>query len=485
MTVEETDMEKYLIVDIGTSSLRVALVNDSLEILQVETNKRVADVCFDAEEEWNSIRMMIRKISQTEKEISGIAVSSLLGWVIVDEKGKALTPCYSYMHQENDYCQAFCVKYTDAEIYPVCGRRINPEWAAFKLKKMKEERPDLYKEARYLLSMKDFINMKLTGIGAVDHTSAGYTMLYDLKGAEWSDDLIAKAGVDREKLPPLKRPWEILGEVKNDYLLEFGFSDSIPVVTGSVDGSTAILGAGGTGKNMAVNVMGTTEVFFMVTDHWKTDRTAGLIVNPHVIPGLWLVGGPMGMYGGTVDWLLESLMERSADLGEMNERAARLEPGCEGLCVYPNLAGERTPFWNPGFRGTIVGAQHAHRPEHIFRGIMEASGYSVERIIELGRAAGIAFDEVIAIGGGAKSPLWLQIKSDITGKKYYSAEVPEATMMGSAMLLAIALAGNMAGLPAVQIKREFLPDSGRHMTYKQYYETYMERHEIVKKLYEI
>ncbi len=478
-------MEKYLIVDIGTSSLRVALVDEKLEILQVETNKRVADVTFDAEAEWDCIRMMIRKISQTEKEVSGIAVSSLLGWVIVDENGDALTPCFSYMHQEPAYCEAFCREYGDQEIYPVCGRRINPEWAAFKLKKMKTEQPEVYRKAKYLLSMKDFINMKLTGVGAVDHTSAGYTMLYDITKGEWSDSLIEKAGVDREKLPPLRRPYELLGEVKKDYLLEFGFADGVPVAMGSVDGSTAILGAGGTRKNMAVNVMGTTEVFFMVTEKWQTDKTAGLIVNPHVIPGLWLVGGPMGMFGGTVDWLLESVMGRSADILEMNERAARLEPGCGGLCVYPNLAGERTPFWNPGFRGTIVGAEHSHQAEHFFRGIMEASGYSVERIIELGRAAGISFDEVIAIGGGAKSPLWLQIKADITGKKYYSAEVPEATMMGSAMLLILALGKGVEALPAIHIKQEFQPDREAEAIYRKCYQGYMERHELVKKLYEM
>ena len=96
-----------------------------------------------------------------------------------------------------------------------------------------------------------------------------------------------------------------------------------------------------------------------------------------------------------------------------------------------------------------------------------------------------AAEVAIAIGGGAKSPLWLQVKADITGKKYYSAEVPEATMMGSAMLLLLALGKGVEALPAIHIKQEFQPDREAEAIYRKCYQGYMERHELVKKLYEM
>ena len=78
----------------------------------------------------------------------------------------------------------------------------------------------------------------------------------------------------------------------------------------------------------------------------------------------------MGMYGGTIEWFLKHIMNQSMDIQEMNHRAAALETGSGGVQFYPNLAGERTPFWNPLFTGTVTGMRQEHRAEHLFRAII-------------------------------------------------------------------------------------------------------------------
>lgn len=230
--------------------------------------------------------------------------------------------------------------------------------------------------------------------------------------------------------------------------------------------------------------MGTTDVFFMVTREWKPDKTQSLIVNPHVIPGLWLVGGPMGMYGGTIDWFLEHIMNGSFDVTEMNHKADKIEAGCQGVMFYPNLAGERTPYWNPKFTGTVVGMKHEHRAEHLFRGIMEAGGYTTRRIMEIGKAADVVCEEVTAIGGGAKSSLWLQIKADITGKTFWSAEVKEATVTGSTLLIMLAEGRSLESLPRIMKKTCYVYKEEDHRKYEKCYEKYVRNHEILKKLYQ-
>ena len=134
---------KYLIVDIGTSSIRASIINEHLAIEHSETVKRVAEITFDAEQEWHLVKAMILKLADRDK-IDGIAVSSLLSWVGADQSGNAVTPCYSYMHQCTEQFNQFAEKYTNQDVYPISGRRMNPEAGVFKIKYLKDKCPDQY-----------------------------------------------------------------------------------------------------------------------------------------------------------------------------------------------------------------------------------------------------------------------------------------------------------------------------------------------------
>lgn len=441
---------KYLIVDIGTSSIRASILNDRLVIESSETVKRIADIIFDAEQEWRLIKAMIARLPERNR-INGIAVSSLLGWVGTDRSGNAVTPCYSYMHQCMEQFNKFAGKYSDADVYPVSGRRMAPEAGVFKINYLQEEKPDQYDKLFCFFSLKDFINLKLTGEFAIDRTFAGYTLIYDIKQGVWSPQLISMAGIDREILPGLIRPYERLGFIKKEISRDLGIPEKTPVAGGSSDGSVGILGAGGVKKDMAVSVMGTTDVTFAISDECRLEKSMSLIVNPHVIPDLWLIGGPTGMFGGTVGWLIHNVMDDKRDIGEMNQFIEKIPAGCEGLKFIPTLLGERTPFWNPEMRGTMVGIRPVHKAEHIGKAIMEANGFTLRRILELAGQSGVSIDKVISIGGGSKSGPWLQIRSDITKLPVFAAETTEATTVGSAMLAMIMTGVPVDRLPVVNI----------------------------------
>ncbi len=477
-------MKDYLIIDIGTSSLRAAIINEKLEIANSKVFRRSADVCFDAEDEWQKVYQMMKAVTESyPAEIEGIAVSALLGWVGVDERGNAVTPCYTYMHQCKEECDEFRSKFSDDIIYPVSGRCISSELSVFKLLQLKRKHKERYDKMRWFLSLKDFINMKLTGMAAIDHTSACYTMLYDIKKKTWSQDILDYAGLDSIKLAGLMYPYEIVGKVREDISVGIGISRSTPVAAGSVDGSTGILGAGAIEAGLAVSVMGTTDVFFMVEDKLSLDTTKSLIVNPHVFPGLWLIGGPMGMYGGTLDWMLKQIMNKSSDIGQMDELAETVQAGSDGVIFLPTLAGERTPFWTPQMRGTIIGLEHRHKAENLFRAAMESNGYTIRRCAELGRKAGVKFNRIIAIGGGSKSDLWLQMKADITGVDIARSSIGEASMIGACLLVMLATGTKLDTLPKIGMKKMFHARPELKESYDSLYRRYMELHDKIAELY--
>ena len=427
-------MKPFLMIDIGTSSLRVVLLDDSGTVIDSKTLKRPAPECFDAEEEWKHILDMSRTLTAGISRLSCVAISSLLGWVGIDANGAALTPCYSYMHNEPDYYQKFCDSNDVSVLYSICRRRVAPEQLAFKICRLQQEEPALYGKIKAFLSLKDFVNYKLTGISAIDHTTASYSLLYDVANRCWSSDCLQHMCLDDTRLPRLMNPWEQLGELTPEICRTLGLDAPCPVAVGSVDGSCGILGAGGTAADVLVSVMGTTDTCFLVSDKMIDDPTGSLVVNPHVIPGLYLAGGPMGMYGGALEWWLHHITNRTVSMAEMNEKAALLPPGACGVLAYPTLAGERTPFWNAGLTGTILGLRPEHRPEHVFRAMLEANCYATRQICVLLENGGGKISTVIASGGGSSSDLWLQIKANVLKRPICRSSVKESTLHGAFLL---------------------------------------------------
>lgn len=477
-------MEKFLIVDIGTSSLRAFIMDESLKIIDSRTEKRVLQECFDGEEEWQKIYHMTKALLKRHKDIRSAAVSALLSWIGTDENANAVTPCYSYMHKCENECSRFRNFHTDDEIYQICGRGINPEWAAFKILDIEKSQPEVYKKLRYFMTLKDFINFKLTGIPAIDRTSAGYTMLFDVKNGIWSKKCVSDTGIDERLLPKLKWPWEKLGDLKKE--LSDELEVLFPVAAGSVDGSTGILGAGGMESGTMVSVMGTTDSCFTVSDKPCGDEKHQLLVNAHVIPGKWLLGGPMGMYGGAADWLLDKVSLGAADLAEMNRMAFSVPEGSGGVDFFPTLTGEREPFWNPKVKGTVFGMTPDTKCQHLFRAIMESNSYAIRYIKDLCNICGVPAKKVIAIGGGSKSDLWLKIKADVLKTDVLRMEVSEATAAGSCMLAMLATGTTVRELNGkVKAEQKICCEEEKCRKYDALYERHMKLHDAVTEIYDI
>lgn len=371
-------------------------------------------------------------------------------------------------------------------LYSICRRRVAPEQLAFKICRLQREEPELYGKIKAFLSLKDFVNCKLTGISAIDHTTASYSLLYDAEKRCWSSDCLQRMCLDDTRLPRLMDPWERLGELTPELCRTLGLDAPCPVAVGSVDGSCGILGAGGTTANVLISVMGTTDTCFLVSDKIIDDPTGSLVVNPHVIPGLYLAGGPMGMYGGALEWWLHHIMNRTVSMNEINEKAALLPPGACGVLAYPTLAGERTPFWNASLTGTILGLRPEHRPEHVFRAMLEANCYATRQICELLEDGGGKISTVIASGGGSGSDLWLQIKANVLKRPICRSSVKESTLYG-AFLLAQRACGIVPEKTesSADISGTFPVDWACAAEYNGLYAAHMSVHKALSSMYSI
>jgi sugar (pentulose or hexulose) kinase len=432
----------YLVIDLGTGSLRASLFSPREGIIALVKKELQIGPRVDAHGVWLEIESLISTLLQDNRnpEITCIGISSLLGWVAVGSDGLPVVDAWTWMHQEAGQFEQFQSK-VPPDLYQRIGRRFNAELGALKWKELKENNSQIYDRVDKFISLKDYLKYQLTGSYSMDFTHAGYTGVFSLKELGWDHSLLHLFGLDVEKMPPLFYASEITGNITKQVMDRTGLKAGIPVINGGPDGSIAILGGGGVAPGDAVDVMGTTDVFFGVADKPVIDSNESLVNNPHLLPNLWLTGGPMGMTCGTAKWFVNqwNVSDDNESMALFESMAIDVPAGSSDLLFIPSLTGERTPVWNPAIRGSLVGLKQDHTKGHMYRALLEGNGYSLQNVFSILEESGFSFQHYVAIGGGAKSSLALQIRASITGKRIIVPNVVEASTLGVAILCGLAV----------------------------------------------
>src|SRR5690606_10771001 len=165
----------------------------------------------------------------------------------------------------------------------------------------------------------------------------------------------------------------------------------------------------------------------------------------HALPERWYLMGVMLSAGLSYRWFRDELAPLEKAAGQvtgidafelLNREAASAPPGAGGVLFLPYLNGERTPHADPHARGTFFGISSAHRRAHLVRAVMEGITFGLRDSLELMRATGQPVSRLRAIGGGAKSGLWLQIQADILDAVVERPAVDEGPAHAAALLAA-------------------------------------------------
>jgi ribulose kinase len=205
------------------------------------------------------------------------------------------------------------------------------------------------------------------------------------------------------------------------------------------------------------------------------------------VEGLYTIEAGQTATGSILDWYRRHFAGAEQAEAEkrgvhvyqvLDERAAAVPPGAEGLVVRDDWQGNRSPYKNPQARGAIAGLSLAHGPGHVFRAIYEATACGTRHILEDASAYGLKVERVFLGGGGAKSALWLQIHADILKKSVHLARESEVCALGSAMAAAIA-AGihpdfDSAAQAMVAIERVVEPNPSNAAVYDDLFGRYVE-----------
>jgi len=322
------------------------------------------------------------------------------------------------------------------------GKDVLPKWLW-----LKEHKPELYARTLYFLDVGGYLLNRCTGRMVSDWTSASGTGLFGLKSKKWDDLLFRLFSAPRAKMPPLVRPDEQVGPLTREAASDLGLLAGTPVVAGAGDVPAAAVGSGAVGVGEGHASIGTSGWVGVISAGAPTGKS-GIAAIQSADPRNCLLVAETETAGACRDWIsccffpkgnTEQESHRLAVL--LDEEVKSVPPGAEGLIFTPWLCGERSPVADVSVRSSFVNLSIHHRRAHFLRAVYEGVAYNLRWIIEiLDDKFGFPLQTLRVVGGGARSLPWMQILSDVTGKRIEVVAHPqEAGAVGAACIAAVGL----------------------------------------------
>ncbi len=474
----------FLTIDCGTSTCRAAVISQDGQLLSQSRLPMSVDrpapgfAEVDTERVWSLVRKVIADVlaSHPRSGIDAMGVSAMLGWVFLDAGQQPLAPAFIYMDNRAVKETGQLLRLIPAkQLFAKTGRRASPLALAPKIKWLEKNRPHVFLRVAHVIGLKDDIIRRLSGAIQTDYAHLDYSMLFNVFEGRLDADILDALKIDSRFFPDPARPNQVAGRLDPDVAFDLGLPAGLPVITGSSDGTSAMYGGGILEEKIAVLVSGSTDVLMMGSGGRVPDPTHTLSFNTAAVPDTFLVGGPLGFSGATLQYL-EDIFKTPAH--RLQAAIAGLPPGANGLLFLPGLTGERAPYWMEYVTGAMAGLTLEHRREHIVRAAMEATVFRILKLLDVLNKHQLEPAALNVVGGGSRLDVWNQIRADVTGLEVRRLAVPEATCLGTALFCRSALDPEtpLKDLCRAWVKteRQFFPEQKNTACYRQLAELFNE-----------
>lgn len=373
---------------------------------------------------------------------------------------------------------------------------IEPAWSALKILWVKNNQPEVFRKTAKFLLVEDYITYELTGQFVSSASLLSTSALIDVHRKTYWRKTVDYLGI-ADQLPTILAEGSLVGQIRPAVAEQIGLHKATRVLKGSMDQNMSAVGAGNIKPGIISETTGSAMAIGITADAVDLRGKVKLPYQPHVIPDKYLIL-PFAQTAGIVykwfrDEFAKEEIRTAGDLerayAALNTLAANVPPGADGIVCLPFLAGGAPfPNNNADAKGVFYGVTLKHGKAHFTRAIMESIGYMLKNILAQVAQAGIRIEEVHAMGGGARSELWLQIKADICNYPLVRMQEEETSTLGAAILAAVH-GGDYATITeavAVMVKagQRFTPNPAHQAVYARSYELYQELYTKLTPLFE-
>ena len=425
---------KYLLgSDIGTTSLKMTLFTQALEPVKTVTRDYTLiasgdRVEFPAEQYWEIFQDAYEEVCGTLTPAALTIDTQCETMILTDGDGRPLRDAIVWLdNRAEQQAEEIRQHFGEQRVYEVSGQpEITATWPACKLLWVKENEPDIFRQIRRVFLLEDWLIWKLTGEFVTEKTLQSSTTYFDIRREVWWDEMLAYIGIDCSALPRLMNSGEIVG-----------YRNGTAVVTGAIDQIAGAIGAGITQEGIISEMTGTIMALYIPSGSVPAYDPENKIPCHKSYDGKFCLLPWTATAGMALKWFRNAFCE-GFTFRELDELAEKAEPGSAGLTFLPYLCGSVMPRYNPDVRGAFYGFTLEHGRAHAVRAVLESVACMLRENLEY---LNIRPREIRSMGGGASSPLWCQIKADITGCRIVTLKNSETACLGSAIL-----AGHAIGL---------------------------------------
>ena len=453
----------FLGIDTGTSSIKAISVSPEGRLLASADSPMTVSVPRpgwseqNPEDWWNGTCSAVQTVlaSIESPVVLGVGLSGQMhSLVALDRANRVIRPAILWNDVRTSAEAAF-IRDTvgNQTLRRLTGNPALEGFTATKLLWMRENEPEQFDRLLHVLLAKDYIRFRLTGTISTEPSDASGTLLFNVVDGSWSSEMCSLLGIDAGLLPPIGGSSEIAGSITSAAAAETGLAVGVPVVGGGADNACAATGAGVVSPGDTLVTVGTSGAVVSPVQTPVTDPEMRIHSMRHAVPNTWYLMGVVLSAGAALDWWRRT--SGGADFDDLVQEAAKVPPGSEGVTFLPYLTGERTPHADANARGGFFGMHGGVGRAHMTRAVMEGVSFALKDSLSLITALGVNSIGAVAVGGGAGSPTWLQMLSDVLELPIRTVGPSEGAPLGAAMLAAV---GAGAFTSAVEVGGAWLSD---------------------------
>jgi xylulokinase len=482
----------YIGIDLGTSGVKVILLDDNDAIIASQTEpltvSRPRELWSEQEADgwWEATKSAVMKLKD-QCDLSGVKAIGLSGQMhgatLLDSEGVPLRPAILW---NDGRCFEECLQLE--KMVPnsreITGNIMMPGFTAPKLKWVQNYEPEIFAKVAKVLLPKDYLRFKMSGDYASDMSDSAGTMWLDVASRDWSDEMLSATGLTRAHMPELFEGSDVTGVLSSE-LAQVWEMPCVPIVAGAGDNAAGAVGVGIIEPGQAMLSLGTSGVYFAVSDGFLSNPESALHSFCHALPNTWHSMSVTLSAASCLDWVAQ--LTGQADVGSMLEEVQANADRDSKVVFLPYLSGERTPHNDPNAKGVFFGMTHSTTKAELALAVLEGVGFAFADGLDALHATDLVPEEISLIGGGARSGYWRQMLADIFGiKLVYRSGGEVGPGLGAARLARLGTEENASIsdiCPVPTLVEVHNPDMHAHENYQLRRETYKTLYKQLKGLF--
>ena len=480
----------YIGIDLGTSGVKAILLDENQRLIATASHalpiSRPQPLWSEQNPQdwWNATNQAMQELASQYDLRAAKAIGltgQMHGATLLDKADNVLSPAILW-NDGRSFAECAELEQLVPNSREITGNLMMPGFTAPKLKWVDKHQSQIAEQVAKVLLPKDYLRLLMTGEYASDMSDASGTMWLDVAKRDWNLPLLNACGLDLNNMPKLFEGNQITGYLRKEVAQQWQMN-SVPVVAGGGDNAAGAIGVGLYQSGQAMLSLGTSGVYFVVTDKFTANPQKAVHSFCHALPNCWHLMSVILSAASAVDWAQK--ITGISDIPTLFQLAEKSTVNSD-VIFLPYLSGERTPHNDPYAKGVFWGLTHNDNQATLAKAVIEGVSFALADSIDVLHETGVQANQITLIGGGAKSAYWRQLLADITGKTFeYRTGGDVGPALGAAKLAQIALNPQQDIAQFCQplaLEAVYQPNMHRYNYYQQKRQTFIELYQYIKSI---